>query len=136
MQAAPNRHISEQAAQDGNIVLTPEALASSQELKELFSQYPRLRNQLRDIYKVTLEEEWVEARAPTRGRGFGRGRGAQNRGRGGSRGPWTAEKGFNRGLGKVRKWRDSCEEGSSTGTGAEGFMKFVALVNGESSSQS
>ncbi|KAJ9272396.1 hypothetical protein DTO212C5_1581 [Paecilomyces variotii] len=135
-QAATNGHGPEQATPDTTVLPTPEALSSSKELQELFSRYPQLRSRLRDIYKVTLEDEWVEARPPVRGRGFGRGRGAHGRGRGGSRGPWTAQKGFNRGLGKVRKWRDSCEEGSSTGPDAEGFMKFVALVNGGNSSQS
>ncbi|KAL1854609.1 hypothetical protein Plec18167_003272 [Paecilomyces lecythidis] len=132
-QPTTNGHGPDQAPLDATALPTPEALASSKELQELFEKYPQLRIRLRDIYKVTLEEEWIEARAPARGRGFGRGRGSYGRGRGGSRGPWTAEKGFKRGLGKVKNWRDSCEEGSSTGSDAEAFMKFVALVNGENS---
>lgn len=104
------------------------ALGSSPELKDLLSRYPQLRGQLRDMYKATLEEEWVEVSHSHRGRGrgFGRGRGAPR-----SRGPWSREKGFNRGLGKVRKLREQCEEGVETGKSAEGFMRFVALIAGD-----
>ncbi|KAJ5543398.1 hypothetical protein N7535_005826 [Penicillium sp. DV-2018c] len=106
-----------------------EALATSAEMKELLGRYPELRTQLQEMYQSTLEEEWEESyMAPTRGRGRGRGRG----GRGGltarSRGPWTAEKGFNRGLGRVKKMRQDCEEGTATGPAAEGFMQFMALI--------
>ncbi|KAJ5142743.1 uncharacterized protein N7515_001530 [Penicillium bovifimosum] len=106
-----------------------EAVATSAEMKELLGRYPELRTQLQEMYQSTLEEEWVESyMAPTRGRGRGRGRG----GRGGltarSRGPWTTEKGFNRGLGRVRKMRQDCEEGTATGRAAEGFMQFMALI--------
>lgn len=69
---------------------------------------------------------------PQHGGSGGRGRGGNGRGRGGgvrSRGQWTREKGFNRGLGKVRKARERCEAGLDTGKDAEGFMRFVALVN-------
>ncbi|KJK65303.1 HIT zinc finger [Aspergillus parasiticus SU-1] len=104
----------------------PRALGSSPQLKELFDRYPALRDQLRDIYKATLEEEWVETQVHGGRRPFGRGKGAPR-----SRGPWTREKGFNRGLGKVRKLREMCEEGSEVGKNAEGYMRFVALVNGE-----
>lgn len=88
----------------------------------MLDEYPRLRDQLRDIYQATREEEWVEIQ-PSAGRG--RGRGTR------SRGPWTAEKGFKRGLGKVRQYRQRCEEGLETGKDAEGFMRFSRLVNGE-----
>lgn len=82
------------------------------------------------MYKTSLEEEWVELQyKPQAGRG---GRGNARGGRGGyrNRGPWTREKGFNRGLGKVRKYREQCEAGLVIGKDAEGFMRFVALVNG------
>jgi hypothetical protein len=105
------------------------ATATSAEMKELLGRYPELRAQLQEMYQSTLEEEWVESyMAPARGRGRGRGRG----GRGGltarSRGPWTSEKGFNRALGRVRKMRQDCEEGTATGPAAEAFMQFMALV--------
>ncbi|KAF7597049.1 hypothetical protein BBP40_010523 [Aspergillus hancockii] len=104
----------------------PRALGSSLQLKELLARYPALRDQLHDIYKVTLEEEWVETQVHGNRRPFGRGRGAIR-----SRGPWTREKGFNRGLGKVRKLRERCEEDLETRDNAEGYMRFIALVNGD-----
>lgn len=125
-QATINGHVPEPATGRNNDSL--EALLSSQELKDLFARYPRLRGQLRDIYRLTLEEEWIESQDPS---GRGRRKGGRHRNTAGNRGPWTAEKGFNRGLGRVRKWRESCEEGESTGVDAEAFMRFVALVNGE-----
>lgn len=103
------------------------AVATSAEIKELLEKYPQLRSQLQEIYQATLEEEWVEWHTtPIRGRGRGRGRGGPTRR---SRGSWTTEKGFNRGLGKVRKLRQDCEEGTETGHAAEAFMRFMALVN-------
>ena len=117
-----------------------EALGKSPELQDLLRQYPQLPDHLRDIYKTTLEEKWVEVQAqpPQAGRGRHNGRGGRG-GRGGgyrNRGPWTREKGFNRGLGKVRKYRERCEDGLEVGKDAEGFMRFVALVEGQSQSQS
>jgi len=91
-----------------------EELGSSPELQQLFERYPGLRAKLREIYRTTLEEEWS----------------SDYRVGGHGRAPWTAEKGFKRGLGQVTKWRESCEDGSSTGAEAEGFMKFIALVTG------
>ncbi|EEH38057.1 hypothetical protein PAAG_00978 [Paracoccidioides lutzii Pb01] len=105
-------------------------LQSSQELKNLFIRYPALRSKLRDIYRLTLEEEWVEIKHNNYGRGRGRGRGSYA-GRGGkSRGPWTEEKGFNRGLGKVKRLRESLESsnGAAGGADAEGFSQFASLV--------
>ncbi|KAL2003187.1 hypothetical protein VTN02DRAFT_4800 [Thermoascus thermophilus] len=127
-QGAANGHVPEPATGRNNDTPTLEALASSQELKNLFTRYPSLRSRLRDIYRSTLEEEWVESQDFS---GRGRWKGGRHRNTTGTRGPWTAEKGFNRGLGRVRKWRQSCEEGESTGVDAEAFMKFVALVTGE-----
>lgn len=107
----------------------PASIAASPELKELLLRHPQLRSQLHEIYRGTLEDQWVEwCTPPTRGRGHGRGGRAPARR---SRGPWTAEKGFNRGLGRVRKFRQNCEEGTETGTDAEAFMQFLALVNGQ-----
>ncbi|KAJ6000538.1 hypothetical protein N7481_000947 [Penicillium waksmanii] len=114
----------------------PASIAASPELTELFRRQPNLRDQLHDIYQSTLEDEWVEwYTPPSRGRFNVRG------GRGGraptrrSRGPWTSEKGFNRGVGRVRKFRQDCEEGSETGAGAEAFMRFWALVNNSQDGQ-
>lgn len=106
----------------------PADAATSPEMKALLEQNPELRSRLQELYQSTLEEEWVESyMAPARGRG-GRGRG-----RGGmtsrSRGPWTSEKGFKRGLGSVRKARLDGEEGKETGPTSEAFMRFMALVN-------
>lgn len=110
------------------------------------SSSPTLRAHLRDIYRTTLEGEWPEPLpAPSsqaqaqgysgRGRGgYGRGRGSRGRGGGGNQnrnyGAWTREKGFGRGLGKVRKFRRECEEGVVKGAQAEVFMRFVGIVLG------
>lgn len=109
-------------------------IALSPELQALLSRYPQLRDQLLDIYQATQEEEWQEwYTPPTRGRPYGRGsRGSSRR----SRGSWTAEKGFNRGLGKVRKLRQDCEGGSEVGVKAEAFMEFLAIVNKDRQAQS
>ncbi|RHZ44014.1 uncharacterized protein CDV56_102876 [Aspergillus thermomutatus] len=108
-----------------------EALASSPQIKDLLAQNPQLCDCLRDIYKITLEEEWIEQGPAGRSRPYHRGRGGGYR----NRGSWTREKGFNRGLGKVRKLRERCEEGLETGKHAEGFMKFMALINSENQHQ-
>jgi len=109
-------------------------LESSPELEALWHRFPLLRPKLREIYKITLETEWVEMKAPSYTRGRGRGKfGYAVRG-GKTMGPWTQEKGFHRGLGKVRKWRESCEDGVG-GVDHEGFMQFAALVLAECGSQ-
>ncbi|KAL4806869.1 hypothetical protein BDV18DRAFT_138360 [Aspergillus unguis] len=97
----------------------------SAQIKGLLNRHPQLRDQLRDVYQATLEEQWVEGPAPpNRQRSFGRGKSGPR-----SHGPWTREKGFKRGLGKVRKFRTQCEDGSETGKAAEGFMRLLILVN-------
>ncbi|KAI9371510.1 HIT finger domain protein [Aspergillus egyptiacus] len=104
---------------------SPQSMSS--QLKDLLNEYPPLRDQLRDIYTATLQEQWVERPGNEKLRHPRRGRQLQR-----NLGPWTREKGFNRGLGKVRKYRGGCEDGLETGKGAEGFMRLLALVNGES----
>ncbi|KAL2802696.1 hypothetical protein BJX63DRAFT_101061 [Aspergillus granulosus] len=111
-----------QKAQNGRRLIAQEP---SSEITDLLKQYPMLGDQLRDIYKATLQEQWVEG--PVHGdkpRYYGRGKTSQR-----NRGPWTREKGFNRGLGKVRKYRGRCEDGLEVGKGAEAFMRLLALVN-------
>ncbi|CRG90319.1 Rap guanine nucleotide exchange factor 5 [Talaromyces islandicus] len=95
-----------------------ENLGSSPELQKLFEEYPGLRGKLREIYRSTLEEEWQPEQMGGRKHG---GEWQQKQA------TWTAEKGFKRGLGHVTKWRENCEDGESTGSDAEGFMKFMAL---------
>ncbi|KAL4973497.1 hypothetical protein BDW66DRAFT_102020 [Aspergillus desertorum] len=120
-----NGHI---ASEEGRAVanghdLTPHGLLT--QIKGIFERYPPLRDQLRDIFEATLEERWVEGPAYNdRPRHFGRGKPPLR-----SHGPWTREKGFKRGLGKVRKYRAQCEDGSETGKAAEGFMRLLTLVN-------
>lgn len=113
---------------------SPAAIATSSELQALLSRYPQLRSQLHEIYQATQEEEWQEwYTPPARGRPYGReGRGPSRR----SRGSWTAEKGFNRGLGKVRKLRQDCEGGAEAGVRMEAFMGFLAVVNKDRQEQS
>lgn len=101
----------------------------SVELQKLFAEYPGLRAKLQEIYRATLEEEW-NAAALKQNHSTHRGE-RYKHDHNNSRATWTAEKGFNRGLGKVRKWRESCEGGECTDSDAEGFMKFIALVAGE-----
>lgn len=128
-QSTANGHVSEEARSGKKEPFSLESLGSSKELQDIFTRFPGLRGKLREIYRSTLEEEWASAQHPDLGRRHDRRRG-HHRG-GGNKGQWTAEKGFNRGLGKVRKWRESCEDGKSTGPDAEGFMRFIALVNDE-----
>lgn len=113
---------------------SPAGIATSSELQALLSRYPQLRSQLHEIYQATQEDEWQEwYTLPAKGRPCGRGgKGPSRR----SRGSWTAEKGFNRGLGKVRKLRQDCEGGAETGVRAEAFMEFLALVNKDRQEQS
>jgi len=106
-------------------------LESSPELEALWHRFPLLRPKLREIYKITLETEWVEIKAPIYTRGRGRGKFGYG---GKTTGPWTPGKGCNRGLYKVRKWRESCEDGVG-GVGHEGFMQFAALVLAKCGSQ-
>ncbi|KAI5296359.1 hypothetical protein KEM52_003590 [Ascosphaera acerosa] len=101
-------------------------LAASQELQALFKKSPSLRSGLRSIYELTLEENWVES---TRVRDFSR-RG--HRGRGGLQmrrlGRWTDEKGFKRGLGKVKKITSGEDRYHSMDEAA--FGEFVRLALG------
>lgn len=113
---------------------TPASIANSPELTELFRRHPKLRDQLSEIYKSTLEDEWMEWYTPPSRGGRFNGRGGRAPARR-SRGPWTAEKGFNRGMGRVRKLRQDCEEGNETGATAEAFMRFWTLVNNTQSGQ-
>lgn len=102
------------------------------EIQKLFAEYPNLRFKLREIYNITLEEEWnAEQKHSTYHRGDRQGHNHNHHHHHNNRGTWTAEKGFNRGVGKVRRWREGCEGGECTDTDAEGFMKFMALVAGE-----
>ncbi|GFF94458.1 hypothetical protein IFM61606_06320 [Aspergillus udagawae] len=117
-------------AQANRNAYSVEALASSPQIKDLLAQSPQLRDCLHDIYKITLEEEWIEQGPAGRSRPYHRGRGGYR-----NRGSWTREKGLNRGLGKVRKLRERCEEGLETGKHAEAFMKFMALISGENQHQ-
>ncbi|EER29244.1 HIT zinc finger family protein [Coccidioides posadasii C735 delta SOWgp] len=117
----------------GSVGETREISQDSGELQELFNQHPTLRSRLRDIHRITLEEEWIEMGRSIQSRSRGRGRDGYGQ-RPMNRGPWTIEKGFKRGLGRVRKWRESCEAGSGGADGAA-FMRFIALVLGEDGAQ-
>lgn len=113
--------------------LSSATIAASSEITELLHRHPQLRSQLHDIYRGTQEEEWVEwYNPPSRGRPHGRGGKPPARR---SRGPWTAEKGFNRGLGRVRKLRQDCDAGTESGATAEAFMHFLALANNDQQTQ-
>ena len=97
------------------------------EIQKLFTEYPNLRNKLREIYKITLEEEWdAEQRHSTNQRGDRQP--YNHHPHSNNRGAWTAERGFNRGVGKVRRWREGCESGECTDADAEGFVKLMALI--------
>lgn len=121
-----NEHATSEVAPKAQNGLDIKSLGSSAELKDLLDRFPSLREELYDIYKTTLEEAWVETqRFGGRGRHHGRGKGPHRH-----NGPWTREKGFNRGVGRVRKLRERCEEGLETGKKAEGFVRFTSLVTG------
>ncbi|BCR95567.1 zinc finger HIT domain-containing protein [Aspergillus luchuensis] len=121
-----NEHATSEVAPKAQNGLDIKSLGSSAELKDLLDRFPSLREELYDIYKATLEEAWVETqRFGGRGRHHGRGKGPHRH-----NGPWTREKGFNRGVGRVRRLRERCEEGLETGKKAEGFVRFTSLVTG------
>ena len=123
------QHITGASDEKAPVISDPETLGSSRELQELFHLYPHLRSQLRGIYQVTLEEAWIESQVQPVGRAYGKGKGKGLRRV--NRGPWTQEKGFRRGLGRLRKMKDRCEEGLETGKDAEGLVRFMNLINGE-----
>jgi zinc finger HIT domain-containing protein 3 len=110
-------------------LLSLEALCTSKELGNIFTQYTSLHGKLRDIYRATLEEEWIESRTSDSWGLNGKKAGYYRSGE--RRGPWTAEKGFNRGMQMAKRWREDCEEGLIPGPEAEGFLKFVNLVISE-----
>ncbi|KAL4928565.1 zinc finger HIT domain-containing protein [Aspergillus undulatus] len=92
----------------------------SPQIKDLLERYPPLRDQLREIYQATLEEQWVERPVrKDRGRYHGKGKQQQR-----TLGSWTREKGFKRGLGKVRKYRGQCEDGLESLTEAYEVLLF------------
>ena len=109
---------------------------SKELIQELFLQYPHLRGQLREIYQVTLQEAWIEDQDQPEDR-YGTG-GGYSRGRRRvmkkNRGPWTEEKGFRRGLGRVRKFREQVAAGYGLQYEAEkkkdlqGLVRFMDLV--------
>ncbi|KAI5306995.1 hypothetical protein KEM56_005745 [Ascosphaera pollenicola] len=120
------------AAQGLNTEKTPPAeefpdfhrLASSRELQELFKRSPSLRDGLQGIYQLSLEENWMEtirARESNRGRY----KGPQTR----HLGRWTEEKGFKRGLGKVKKIRNNNDRSNTFDQVA--FGEFCRLVLGQ-----
>ncbi|KAL4942438.1 hypothetical protein BDV06DRAFT_192244 [Aspergillus oleicola] len=114
----------QQNAQNGQNAHNLKPRELSPQIKDLLERYPPLRDQLRDIYQATLEEQWVEG--PVR---KDRSRNFKGKQQFRTRGPWTREKGFKRGVGKVRKYREQCENGLELGKGAEGFMQLLTLVN-------
>ncbi|OKL59540.1 hypothetical protein UA08_05362 [Talaromyces atroroseus] len=115
----PKEEEEEEEEEDSSNTQPTKDFNSPAEYQKLLAEYPGLRIKLRDIYKTTQEEAWDTASFTPHHRERP------------NRGAWTAEKGFNRGVGKVRKWRETCEDGECTGSDAEGFMKFIALVVGE-----
>ncbi|KAJ5084736.1 hypothetical protein NUU61_009315 [Penicillium alfredii] len=134
VEANPSQNQDKTATDNQRKELNAAAVAASPQIKDFLDRHPQLRHELQEIYRATLADQWVEWHTPaTRGRPHGRGgKGPSRR----SRGQWTAEKGFNRGLGKVRKLRQSCDDGIETGPVAEGFMQFLALVHDGHAGQS
>lgn len=99
-------------------------LASSPELQDLFKRSPSLRDSLQSIYALTLEENWMETiRARENNRG--RNRGPQTR----RLGRWTEDKGFKRGLGKIKKIRNNDNRHDTIDLAV--FGEFCRLVLGQ-----
>lgn len=104
-----------------------DSLESSVELKRLYVQYPKLRNQLSEIYEASNEpsNDHSDEYTPSRGRGDRyRGRG-RIRERGHERGvgaSWPPKKRFEAGLDQMRKSRHL------RGTDGEGLKEFSKLV--------
>lgn len=111
------------------------SLVPSTELSRLYLQYPKLRNQLREIYEATTEplDDHLDdspRSAERRDRGRGKGRGSRHeRGRGRGRGPiqsapWSQQRGFKAGLHLLRKLRHLK---GNDGEGLKVFSKLVAI---------
>jgi zinc finger HIT domain-containing protein 3 len=100
---------------------------STEELDELFTRYPALRGQLRDIYKATAKPDEMdeqEERNSQRGGFNSRGRGSYpTNGRGHAR-RWTPEKGFDQGLKQLER-----AMGQDFGK-SEGLQAFAETVLG------
>jgi zinc finger HIT domain-containing protein 3 len=96
-------------------------LETSIELQQLFSKYPSLRSQLRQIHKCTRPPEPDTEEQPTDSRSFGN----KGRSRVDDRGNWSAEKGFGRGLSLLKRLRDG-DNGDSEGLGE--FSQLVHMV--------
>lgn len=108
-----------------------QSLGSSPTLQRLYTRYPELRGQLRDIYDAMGEpsDEAVDDHHHARGRGDRNRRGFRNRGRGNGRnfgGRWTQEKGFISGLHRLRRLR---QLHGKEGAGLQEFSKFVNGLN-------
>ena len=112
-----------------------EALESSSDLRGLFSLYPKLREQLGEVYTATIEpsSEYQENEHGSNGRlehGISRpGRRSRGRGRiGDNSAPWTPQRGRKLALSRLRKLRD-CE--GNDGNGTREFSRLVVQI-GES----
>jgi len=104
-------------------------LETSPQLEPLFSKFPTLRSQLRDIYKRTKSPEPGSEEHARDRRTFPDRGGARIDGRGLSwsgRGNWTTEKGFNQALSQLKRLRKGNEEDSE---GLGEFSEFVHMVS-------
>jgi len=109
----------------GDILLS---LQSSTDFQRLFSRYPHLRDQLREIYDATTQspDENPDSHQYPNGKRSYRARGrGKNRGRGHDRGsgaPWSQQKGFRAGLHQMKRLRNA------TGVDGDGLREFSKLV--------
>lgn len=105
----------------------PISLEAAVELEKLYSRYPRLQEQLRDIYEVATErppdnlddQSSMSNRAEQGGsQGWGRGRGRAKE----ASIPWSRKRGFKAGLNRLKSLRHL------KGTDGEGLCEFSQFV--------
>lgn len=110
-----------------------ESLESSVELQRLYLQYPRLRDQLKEIYESTREpsNDRFDIQSLSRERGGYRGR-SRGRGHGYRRervaGLWSQQKGFKAGLHQLRELRPFKGD---EGEGLRGFSELVSSLGND-----
>lgn len=100
---------------------------TSTQLQRLYLQYPKLRNQLREIYEATNKPSiyHLDDYASSTGRAYryrGRGRGREHEHRRGLGASWSQDKGFKGGLHQMRKLRHL------KGGESQGLTEFCKVV--------
>lgn len=113
------------------IANSPSSLESSADLHLLYTRYPRLRYQLKEIYEATseplddhLNEQPFHSERDDRRRGRGRNRGPGRHGK--TTTVWSRQKGIESGIHRLRILRHLKSE---DGDGLREFSKFIISLS-------